>query len=118
MSPLANLPGMFEFYGACGDGVFWLSFELKENPHSTIRELWAKMLKLPHRVGIAWGAWVAKQIDMPCQNGTYSGAVGVNSGPIVEKLDVEEVERRIIDHLNTYHYYLRRRDVLREAMRT
>ncbi len=117
MNPLDNLPGMFEFYGAC-DGVAWLKHELKEKPHSTVRELWAKMLKLPHRTGIAWGAWVAKKIDMECHNGTFSGEPKVNSGPGVEQLDVEEVERRVLRNLEDYNYFLRRKEALLGGMRS
>lgn len=115
MNPLANLPGMFEFYGAC-EGVSWLRRELMLFPQLTVRELWAKMLKQPS--GIAWGAWVAKKIDMECHNGTYSGMPKVNSGPGVEQLDVVEVERRVLRNLEDYNYFLRRHEALVGGMRS
>lgn len=101
---------MFLVYGACD--VSWLRQELQANPHATVRELWAKMLKLPNRVGIAWGAWVAQKLVMPCNNGTFSGMPQVNSGPGVEQLDVEEVERRLLRNLEDFNYFLRRKEAL------
>lgn len=58
MSSLDRLPAMYRFYGACDEAVEWLESKLKSQPNITVREIWAAMLQLPHRTGIAWGAWV------------------------------------------------------------
>lgn len=112
---LVNLVSMLQFWGACETA--WVEEQLRLKPDSTIPELWAKMLKLPHRTGIAWGAWLAKKLSMECHNGTFSGEPKVNSGPGVEQLDVVEVERRLLDGIRDWEYFVKRRDAILGGMR-
>jgi len=90
----------FRSLGACEPGLAWFEYRLSRKPEITPLELWKELFRVAHldtdpkykppegtHTGHGWIAWICKQVDIPCRNGTFSGMDKVKDGPHATAID-------------------------------